>query len=39
MPKRTPEYMAAQRGRILEAALKCFADKGFHQTSTDDISS
>ena len=37
MPKRTPEYMAAQRDRILEAALKCFADKGFHQTSTDDI--
>ena len=34
MPKRTPEYMAAQRDRILEAALKCFADQGFHQTST-----
>jgi len=37
MPKRTPEYMAAQRERILEAALDCFAEKGFHQTSTDDI--
>jgi AcrR family transcriptional regulator len=29
--------MAAQRDRILEAALKCFADTGFHQTSTDHI--
>ena len=37
MPKRTPEYMAAQRERILDAALECFAEKGFHQTSTDDI--
>ena len=37
MPKRTAEYMAAQRERVLEAALACFAEKGFHQTSTDDI--
>lgn len=37
MPKRTPEYLAARRERILEAALACFAEKGFHQTSIDDI--
>lgn len=37
MPKRTPQYMAAQRERILEAALACFAKNGFHGTSTDDI--
>lgn len=37
MPKRSAEYMAAQREQVLEAALQCFADHGFHATSTEDI--
>jgi AcrR family transcriptional regulator len=28
---------AATRGKILQAALACFAQKGYHQTSMDDI--
>lgn len=37
MPKRSAEYMAAQRDRILEAAIDCFIERGFQATSTDDI--
>lgn len=37
MPKRNSSYMAAQRERILEAALQCFAERGLHNTSIDQI--
>lgn len=37
MPKRNVKYMQRQREQILNAALKCFAKKGFHETSIDDI--
>jgi AcrR family transcriptional regulator len=37
MPKRNADYMQGQRDLILDAALKCFADKGLHRTSIDDI--
>lgn len=37
MPKRDPNYMRRQREQIIDAALKCFAAKGFHATSIDDI--
>lgn len=32
-----PERHAARRNQILDAAVRCFADKGFHGTSTADI--
>lgn len=37
MPKVTEEHREARRQQILEAALTCFANKGFHQTSIQDI--
>lgn len=37
MPKRNSDYMAAQRQRILEAALECFAEHGLHNTSIERI--
>src|SRR5882757_9038852 len=37
MPKRDPNYMQRQRERVIDSALKCFAAKGFHATSIDDI--
>jgi AcrR family transcriptional regulator len=37
MPKRDPGYMQRQREQILDNALRCFAVKGFHSTSLDDI--
>jgi TetR/AcrR family transcriptional regulator, repressor for uid operon len=32
-----PEKHAAKRNQILDAAVQCFADRGFHGTSTADI--
>lgn len=37
MPKVSSEYEQAQRERILEGAAQCFADKGYRQTSIDEI--
>lgn len=37
MPKRTREYEARKRETILTAALACFAGKGYHRTTVDDI--
>lgn len=37
MRKRDPENVEKQRERIIQAALKCFARKGVHGTSTDEI--
>jgi AcrR family transcriptional regulator len=37
MPRVTPEYLAARRRQILEAATRCFIQKGFHQTSMADV--
>jgi AcrR family transcriptional regulator len=37
MPKRSAEYMDAQRETVLNAAVKCIARNGFRRTSTDDI--
>jgi AcrR family transcriptional regulator len=37
MRKTDPEKVRQQRELILRAALKCFAKKGVHGTSTDDI--
>jgi TetR/AcrR family transcriptional repressor of uid operon len=37
MRKSDPAKVQEQRERILQAALKCFARKGVHGTSTDDI--
>ena len=37
MPKLTPQRAEAQRRRILDAALRCFADRGMHQTTMSDI--
>jgi AcrR family transcriptional regulator len=37
MPKRNSSYMAAQRERILEAALQRFAEHGLHNTSIEQI--
>lgn len=37
MRKLDPEKHAARRRAILTAAAACFADKGFHQTSTADL--
>lgn len=35
--RRDPEQHAARRRAILQAAAGCFAEKGFHQTSTADL--
>jgi AcrR family transcriptional regulator len=37
MPKLTPARAQAQRERILEAALNCFALRGFHAATMQDI--
>ena len=37
MPKVSPEYLAARRQQILEAAFACFDRSGFHRTSMQDI--
>ena len=37
MPKVSPEHAAARREQILTAAQKCFARKGFHSTSMNDV--
>jgi len=37
MPKITTKQREARRERILDAALKCFSRRGFHQTTTADI--
>jgi len=37
MPRVTPEYTAARRQHILDAAQACFLRDGFHQTSMQDV--
>ena len=37
MPKVVPEYKEEARGRILDAANKVFAEKGYHEATMDDI--
>lgn len=37
MPKVTEEHVDARRRQILSAALRCFARKGFHLTTMQDI--
>jgi TetR/AcrR family transcriptional regulator, repressor for uid operon len=37
MPKLKPEATSARRQAILEAALRCFRTRGFHQTSIKEI--
>lgn len=37
MPKLKPETLAERKQHILNAALICFARKGYHQTTMDDI--
>jgi AcrR family transcriptional regulator len=37
MRKLDPDKHAARRGQILNAAIQCFAERGFHQTSTAQI--
>ena len=37
MPKLKPETLAERKQHILDAALICFARKGYHQTTMDDI--
>jgi AcrR family transcriptional regulator len=37
MPKVTEAYRDARRSQIADAALRCFAVKGFHRTSMADI--
>ncbi|MBK7916587.1 MAG: TetR/AcrR family transcriptional regulator [Chloroflexi bacterium] len=39
MPKMKPEALEARRNQILQAALKCFVETGYHKTSVDDIAS
>jgi AcrR family transcriptional regulator len=36
-PKLKPETLAERKAQILKAALNCFARKGYHQTTMDDI--
>ncbi len=38
MPSPRAEFTTERRDQILEAAMICFAKKGFHQTSMHDIS-
>ncbi|MCV2396391.1 TetR/AcrR family transcriptional regulator [Actinotalea sp. M2MS4P-6] len=33
----TDEHRAARRAQVLDAARRCFAAEGFHQTSMDDV--
>ncbi|MFQ5472230.1 MAG: TetR/AcrR family transcriptional regulator [Dehalococcoidia bacterium] len=37
MPKVTEEHLQARRQQILDGAASCFADRGFHQTTMNDI--
>ena len=37
MPKVTEAHVEARRAQIIQAACKCFSDKGFHQTTVRDI--
>lgn len=37
MPKVTEEYSVARRQQIIDAAFRCFARKGFHQTTMREI--
>ncbi len=37
MPKVTDEYKEKKRAEIIEFAMKCFAKKGYHATTVDDI--
>ncbi len=37
MPKLAPAEKDVRRSRILDAALRCFARKGFHLTTVDEI--
>lgn len=37
MPKVLPEYLELRRQQILDAAATCFARRGFHQTTMQDI--
>lgn len=37
MPRVSDEYRAARRAHVLDAARRCFAAEGFHQTSMDDV--
>ncbi|MCD6287378.1 MAG: TetR/AcrR family transcriptional regulator [Anaerolineae bacterium] len=37
MPKLKPETTVERKSHILKAAMVCFADKGYHQTTVDDI--
>lgn len=37
MPKVTEEYIESRRQQIIDAAYRCFARKGFHQTAMRDI--
>jgi len=37
MPKVTEEYIDIRRQQIIDAAYRCFARKGFHQTTMRDI--
>ena len=37
MPKVTEEYTSARRQQIIDAAYRCFARRGFHQTTMREI--
>jgi AcrR family transcriptional regulator len=37
MPKVSREYQEMRQNQIIEAAIECFSEKGFHQTSMQDI--
>jgi AcrR family transcriptional regulator len=37
MPRRSEEHLAMRREQVLEAALRCFADQGFHATTMADV--
>lgn len=37
MPRVSDEHLAARRQQILEAAWRCFARQGFHETSMQDV--
>ena len=37
MPKVTEAYLETRRQQILDAAITCFARKGFHQTTMEEI--
>jgi AcrR family transcriptional regulator len=37
MPRVVPEYKEKAKGRIIEAALKIFSEKGYHSATMDDI--